>query len=381
MKRTLSPLNRIVVKIGSSSLCHENGKINPIFIKTLSSDIAYLIDRGIQVVLVSSGAVASGRHLLNENGSSIENKQAAAAIGQPLLLAAFRQFFEAHKIKTAQVLLTHNDLQDRSRYLSARNTLEILLIHGIIPIINENDTVSTEEIQFSDNDFLAALCTNLVSADLFIILSNIEGIGREDPSVNPNTSIYKTLTVHELEELKKQFPHQKSGGISRGGIFTKLEAPIMAAQYGVPTIIANSRAESILQRIVNGEDIGTYVKPVETNLNSKKAYIAHAIKPKAKIIIDEGAAYAIQTNKASLLPSGIQKTEGNFQRGDGVLCCLSNGTEIARGIVEYDRSEIDQISGKQSREIESILGFQRRRGIIHRDNMVITKGITSHEFK
>jgi glutamate 5-kinase len=272
------------------------------------------------------------------------------------------------------VLLTHDDLHDRSRYLSARNTLENLLDHSIIPIINENDTVSTEEIQFSDNDFLAALCTNLVSADLFIILSNIDGIGEQDPNDNPETIIYQTLSVEELEKLKKRFPRNMSVGINRGGIFTKLKAPIMAAQYGVPTIIANSHTDSILQRLIKGENLGTYIKPTEMNLNPRKAYLAHALKPKAKLIIDNGAAYAIQSKKASLLPSGIIKTEGTFQRGDGVLCCLSDGTVIARGIVEYNRDEIDQIAGRQSSEIEVILGFRRRRGIIHRDNMVITKG-------
>ncbi len=374
MSRTLPQLNRIVVKIGSSSLCHENGKINPGLIETLSGEIAFLIQKGIQVVLVSSGAVAAGRNLLNESGTSIENKQAAAAIGQPILLGTFQRFFQVHDLTTAQVLLTHDDLHDRSRYLSARNTLENLLDHNIIPIINENDTVSTEEIQFSDNDFLAALCTNLVSADLFIILSNIDGIGEQDPNDDPETVIYQTLSVEELEKLKERFPRNISVGINRGGIFTKLEAPIMAAQYGVPTIIANSHTDSILRRLIKGEDLGTYIKPTDTNLNSRKAYLAHALKPKAKLIIDNGAAHAIQSKKASLLPSGIIKTEGTFQRGDGVLCCLSNGTEIARGIVEYNRGEIDQIAGRQSSEIEVILGFRRRRGIIHRDNMVITKG-------
>lgn len=373
MNRSLPKLNRIVVKIGSSSLCYENGMIDPSRIETISGDITAIVQKGIQVVLVSSGAVAAGRHLLNESGSTIENKQAAAAIGQPILLGTFQRFFQVHNLAIAQVLLTHDDLHDRSRYLNARNTLETLLDHGIIPIINENDTVSTEEIQFSDNDFLAALCTNLISADLFIILTNIDGIGEQDPNDNPETVIYQTLSVEELETLKKRFPRNILGGISRGGIFSKLEAPIMAAQYGVPTIIANSRTDSILQRLIQGENLGTYIQPAETNLNSRKAYLAHALKPKAKLIIDKGAAHAIQSKKASLLPSGIIKTEGTFQRGDGVLCCLSDGTEIARGIVEYNRDEIDQITGRQSSEIEVILGFQHRRGIIHRDNMVIIK--------
>jgi len=372
MKRTLPPLNRIVIKIGSSSLCHENGKIETCRIESISSDIASLIQKGIQVVLVSSGAVAAGRHLLNESGSSIENKQAAAAIGQPILLGTFQQYFQKQDITVAQVLLTHDDLHNRSRYLSARNTLENLLRHSIVPIINENDTVSTEEIQFSDNDYLAALCTNLVSADLFIILSNIDGISDKDPKSDPGTAIFETLEIEQLKALKSELPKIKPGEISRGGIFTKLEASIMAAQYGVPSIIANSRTDYILNRLVNNETLGTYIQPTETKLNSRKAYIAHALKPKAKLIIDPGAAKAIQVRKASLLPSGIVETKGSFSRGDGVICCLKDGREIARGIVEYNRNEIDQIAGRQSSDIEEILGFQRRRGIIHRDNMVIS---------
>ncbi|MBL7014177.1 MAG: glutamate 5-kinase [Candidatus Marinimicrobia bacterium] len=373
MKRKIPKLKRIVVKIGSSSLCHENGQIDPKRIETIVNEVSYLFKIGIQVVLVSSGAVAAGKHLLNESGTSIENKQAAAAIGQPVLLGTFQQFFKNHDLTIAQVLLTHDDLHNRARYLSARNTLDNLLDHKIIPIVNENDTVSTEEIQFSDNDFLGALCTNLVNADLFIILSNIDGIGKQDPMVNPDTDIYNTLSIEEVEQLKKVFPKNILNQLSRGGIFTKLEAPIMAAQYGVPTIIANSHSESILKRIINNENIGTLILPIESKLNSKKAFIAHALKPKAKLIIDSGAADAIQVKKASLLPSGIIKTEGSFSRGDGVVCLLPDGQEIARGIVEYDQDEINLILGKQSSEIEFILGFKHHRGIIHRDNMVIIK--------
>ena len=169
-------------------------------------------------------------------------------------------------LTSAQILLTHEDLHDRARYLSARNTLENLLNHNIVPIINENDTVSTEELQFSDNDFLGALCTNLVNADLFIILSNIDGIGVEDPNINPNADIYHTLNVNTVEELKNKFPKNNFNSMSRGGIFTKLEAPLMAAQYGIPTIIANSQTPSILLKIINNENVGTYVQPTETKL-------------------------------------------------------------------------------------------------------------------
>ena len=373
MKRVLPKLKRIVVKIGSSSLCHSNGEIDPKRIEAIVNEIASILKKNIQVVLVSSGAVAAGNNLLNSNGNSIENKQAAASIGQILLLGSFQNFFKVHDLTVAQILLTHDDLNDRQRYLSARNTLESLLFNGVVPIINENDTVSTEEIRFSDNDFLAALCTSLVNADLFIILSNIDGIGENDPKINPKTKIYETLTIKKLEKIKAQIPQNTLDGIGRGGIYTKLEAPIMAAQYGVPTIIANSRIDFILKRIIENEKLGTFIMPKETKLSSRKAYIAHALRPKARLVIDQGAAEAIKIKKASLLPSGIIKTEGEFLRGDGVICSLESGAVVARGIVEYDKNEIDKIAGRQSDAIESILGYKHHRGIIHRDNMVILK--------
>ncbi len=373
MSRTLPNLKTIVVKIGSSSLCDNTGKIDALRFKELSNQIAQLNKQNIRMVLVSSGAVAAGNHIMNNGGSSLVNKQAAAAIGQPLIMKYFREAFSKFNISVAQILLTHDDLQDRGRYLNARNTLEYLLDHGVVPVINENDTVSTEEIQFSDNDYLGALCTNLVNADLFIILSDINGIAVSDPSKYPDAEVFNHLTVPDLERLKKTIPQSKANPFSRGGIETKLEAPVMASRYGVPTLIANSRTKNILTRLIAGESLGTYIEPTDTKLNSWKAYIAHALNPKAVVVIDEGASEALQKKKSSLLPSGILKRKGTFLRGDGVCCCTESGDEIARGIVEYNSEDIDKILGKQSNEIESILGYQYRRGVIHRDNMVITK--------
>ncbi len=373
MKRSLPDLNTIVVKVGSSSLCHKDGKIDPTRFEALSAQIAGLINQKIKVVLVSSGAVAAGQKHLSDAGASLVNKQAAAAIGQPIVMEYFRNYFRDYGISTAQVLLTHDDLHDRQRYLNARNTLENLLENGIVPIINENDTVSTEEIQFSDNDFLGALCTNLVSADLFIILSDIPGIAESDPREDSKAPVFDLLTLSDLERLKDVFKGSESRGFGRGGIQTKLEAPVMAARYGVPTIIANSRTKNILKKLIKGEPLGTLIQPTESKLNSWKAYIAHALKPRAAVIIDEGAANALLKRKSSLLASGILQREGSFKRGDGVRCCTKSGDEIARGIVEYNAEEIDKIAGKQSKEILSILGFQYRRGVIHRDNLVISK--------
>lgn len=371
MKRKLPKLNRIVVKIGSSSLCGADHKIQEEQIAELTRQIATLIKHDVEVVLVTSGAIAAGVGYLREKNSSLENHQAAAAIGQPILMRYFQQYFQKHGYNTAQLLLTHDDFQARRRYLSARNTINYLLANQVTPVINENDSISTEEIRFSDNDFLGALCTNLVSADLFVILSNIDGIADKNPLEHADAQIFNQLSLVELESLRDQFSTEAVNGMGRGGIATKLEAPYMAARYGIPSIIANSRTENILMRIMAGETIGTYVNSEPSQLNSWKAYIAHALKPKAVITIDAGAAHALQQKKASLLASGIISIQGNFNRGDGVRCCLSDGTEVIRGIVEYNRDEVRKIAGLHSDEIESILGYRHRRGVIHRENMVI----------
>ncbi len=370
MRRTLPKLSRVVVKIGSSSLCGPDNKIQERQIIELSRQVAALIQAKIEVVLVSSGAVAAGAGLLQEKIASLDNKQAAAAIGQPILMAYFQKYFQAYQLTTAQMLLTHDDFQSRRRYLNARNTINYLLANQIIPIINENDSVSTEEIRFSDNDFLGALCTNMVSADLYIILSNIDGIANKNPSEHADATVYEHLSLPDLEKLKIQFAEEKASETGRGGIWTKLEAPLMAARYGIPSIIANSRLENVLPRILSGEPIGTFVSPEANQLNSWRAYIAYALKPKAAVIIDDGAARALKQNKASLLASGIIATQGSFQRGDGIRCCLSDGTEVMRGIVEYNQDEVERIAGRKSDEIAEILGYKHRRSVIHRENMV-----------
>ncbi len=370
MTRTLPPIKRLVVKVGSSSICSADHKIQERQIIEVTKQVSLLIQQGMEVVLVTSGAVAAGIGLLGESNSSLDNTQAAAAIGQPILMRYFQRYFQAYELNTAQLLLTHDDFQSRRRYLNARNTISYLLKNQVVPIINENDSISTEEIRFSDNDYLSALCTNLVSADLFIILSNIDGIADKNPQEYEDAQVYSQLSVHDLELLKQKLPEEAAHGMGRGGISTKLEAPLMAARYGVPTIVANSRTDNILARIIRGDAVGTYIEPEETQLNSWRAYIAHALKPKAKIVIDGGAARALKKSKASLLATGIVATQGSFQRGDGVLCCLEDGTEVVRGIVEYNRAEVDKIAGHKSDEIELILGYRHRRGVIHRENMV-----------
>jgi len=371
MTRQLPKLNRVVVKIGSSSLCGVDNKIQESQIIEVTRQVAALVHTGLKVVLVTSGAVAAGMGMLKEKVASLENNQAAAAIGQPVLMRYFQQYFQAYNLNTAQLLLTHDDFQSRRRYLSARNTINTLLESQIIPIINENDSISTEEIRFSDNDQLGALCTNLVSADMYIILSNIDGIADKNPLAHSDAKIFDELTVSQLEGLRRVLSEEKVSGLGRGGIITKLDAPYMAARYGIPSIIANSRVDNVLVRTARGESLGTYIHPESSQLSSWRAYIAHALKPKARIIIDAGAAQALRQRKASLLASGIITTKGDFKRGDGVLCCLEEGAEVVRGIVEYNRDEVQKIAGCKSGEIENILGYKHRRSVIHRENMVI----------
>ncbi len=377
--QTLNKTEKVLIKVGSSSLCHVDGRLDHAQITNLTQQVACLKQMGKTVILVLSGAVAAGSHILNGNGTNVVSKQAAAAVGQPILMGIFQQAFRNFSLQIAQLLLTADDLNDRRRYLNARNTMKNLLEGGIIPIINENDTVCTEEIRFSDNDYLAALCTKLIDVDLLVILSDINGIAEEDPKVNPATKYYRTLNVRELQRFRKKYLEEKDStktkgnSLGRGGLNTKLEAPLMAAKYGVPTVIANSRDPQVLVRLSKGEQLGTRILPSGDSLNSRKAFIAHAMKAKAALVIDAGAAEALLKKKSSLLASGIVDVRGRFRRGDGISCCQIDGDEIARGIVEYDSDDVIKIAGKQSGAIENILGFRYRRGVIHRDNMVIVE--------
>ncbi|MFH1853289.1 MAG: glutamate 5-kinase [Candidatus Neomarinimicrobiota bacterium] len=371
-------LARIVVKVGSSSICHPDGRLDREQINSLTGQVARLHQQGLTVILVLSGAVATGRQILSGLGSTVVSQQAAAAVGQPLLMGIIQQALEQYNLPIAQLLLTGDDLNNRRRYLNTRNTIKKLISRRVLPIINENDTVCTEEIRFSDNDFLAALCTKLITVDQLIILSDIDGIADADPKLNPAARTYEKLTVEQLQDIKKDLlaatrnGKNGSGGLGRGGLATKLEAPLMAAQYGVPSVIANSRTPDILLRLLAGEPLGTLIVPTTERLNSWKAYLAHAMRPQAAVVIDRGAARALTQKKVSLLASGVLATRGQFQRGDGIRCCLEDGTEVARGIVEYGSDEVTKIAGQHSSAIERILGFHYKRGVIHRDNLVIT---------
>jgi glutamate 5-kinase len=321
--------------------------------------------------MVSSGAVAAGRKELVIDGKplTIPQKQAAAAVGQSRLMRAYEEAFALHNHKVAQILLTGDDLADRQRFLNARATLDTLLDCGIIPIINENDTVVVEEIKFGDNDNLSALVTNLTEAHLLVILTDIEGFYDKDPRTNPDAQL-----IPLVKSITREMELGAGGAgstVGTGGMATKLAAARKVGRSGVPTIIINGMTPGLLGKAFAGEDVGTLFLAARKVLNRRKHWIAYTLRPRGRIIVDSGAAEVLHQHGRSLLPSGIIKVEGEFQRGTCVRVCGPNGVEFARGITDYSNHEIGKILGHKSREIEKILGYRYRDEIIHRDNLVI----------
>lgn len=369
-KDIIKKTRRIVIKIGSAVLAGEghDGVDESVF-SYLAKDVSSIKDKR-EMVIVSSGAIAIGmkRLGLKEKVKSIPEKQAVAAIGQGSLMALYEKVFSPLKIRVAQVLLTHDDLSDRHRFLNAKNTLQTLLEYNAIPIINENDTVAVDEIKFGDNDNLSALVTNLVEADLLVILTDINGLYNKDPKINKDAELIPV--VDDIDRFISV-----SGGTSgiygTGGMQTKLEAAKKAAHFGVPTIVANGRQRNILKKIFSGEDIGTLFLPMEERLTSRKHWLAFSTRPAGSLILDDGAKNALLRKGKSLLSSGITGIEGNFDSGDAVSCVSPNGKEIARGIVNYSSEEIKRIKGLKTTEIEKVLGYKYFDEVIHRDNLVI----------
>lgn len=362
----------IVVKIGSNIIADEKG-LDEKQIQAITADISSVSDMGHKVVIVSSGAVAAGMRKLGlerRKLTDIKLKQACAAIGQSSLMWAYERGFKAHGKKVAQVLLTREDISDRKRYMNSRNTLLTLISYRVIPVINENDTVATDEIRFGDNDQLAALTATLLSADRLIILSDVEGLYSEDPKLHPKAKLIRTVSeiTHEMMET--------AGGagsaIGTGGMYSKLLAANKAVGSGITVNIINGRKHGILQTLLIGHFHGTEFTSRKGRLSAKKGWIAFGIRPRGSIIIDEGAKKALISLGRSLLPSGITKTEGSFETGDAVYCVDSGGVRIAKGLTNYSSEEIEKIKGRKTSEIEKTLGFKYSDEVIHRDNMVIT---------
>jgi glutamate 5-kinase len=321
--------------------------------------------------MVSSGAIAAGRKELGIDGKprTIPLKQAAAAVGQTRLMRAYEEAFALHNHKVAQILLTRDDLADRQRFLNARATLDTLLDCGIIPIINENDTVAVDEIKFGDNDNLSALVTNLTEADLLVILTDIEGLYDKDPRANPDARLIPV--VRSITREMELGAGGAGSAVGTGGMATKLIAARKVGRSGVPAIIINGMTPGLLGKALAGEDVGTLFLAAREVLNRRKHWIAYTLRPRGKIVVDGGAAEVLHQHGRSLLPSGIIQIEGEFQRGACVRVCGPDGKEFARGIADYSNQEIAKVLGYKSREIEEILGYRYGDEIIHRDNLVI----------
>ena len=370
-REKIKDTRRWVVKIGSALLTDNGCGLKHDLLDNWVSQIAELNKRGIEIVIVSSGAVAEGVSRLGwkKRPNVVHELQAAAAVGQMGLIQAYEVFFQKYNKHTAQILLTHDDVANRARYLNARTSLNTLLKFGVIPVVNENDSVATDEIRFGDNDNLSALVTNLVEADMLIILSDVNGLYDQNPVDNPQAELIPVVerVTPEIEALGGE----SSGTLGTGGMSTKLKAAKRAALSGVGTLIVNGRRANILSRVFAGEELGTYFLPAQSKLTAKKHWIAFSKKPKGKLIIDEGGQTAVIKRGKSLLPAGICGVDGGFERGDAVRLCNQDGKEFARGVISYSLAEVLQIMGKQCVEIEKILGYKYRDEVVCRDNLVL----------
>ncbi len=362
---------RWVIKIGSALLTKDGKGLDYVAIKDWSEQIAQLRKQGIEIILVSSGSVAEGMSRMgwSKRPTELAELQAAAAIGQTGLIEAYENQFKKHGIQAAQILLTHDDISNRKRYLNARNTLRALLKFKALPIINENDTVALDEMRLGDNDTLAALAANLIEANLLVILTDQQGLFDKDPRHHDDAKLISEDSASNADLLK--FVGAISTNLGSGGMGTKLTAAKRAAHSGCATIIASGREDKVLERLAQGEEIGTLLKPEKTQINARKQWIAGQVQVNGTLILDQGASQAIQSNGKSLLPIGIDTSEGEFDRGDVVDCKNNDGEIIARGVVNYSHNEVRQLYKTPSKQISRILGYAGEAEIIHRDNLVL----------
>ena len=371
MKSILANSKRLVVKVGSSLVTNSGTGLDHAAIANWAAQIAQLKKMGREVVLVSSGAVAEGMQRLGwkKRPSAVHELQAAAAVGQMGLVHVYETCFRQHGLHTAQILLTHDDLSDRKRYLNARTTLRTLLALNVIPIINENDTVVTDEIRFGDNDTLAALVTNLIEADTLVILTDQSGLFSADPRKDPSATLIQEARAGD-QELEKMAGGAGSD-IGRGGMLTKILAAKRAIRSGAHTIIASGREQDVLVRLAQGESIGTQLIAETMPIAARKQWLADHLQVRGRIMLDEGAAKALCAEGKSLLPIGVYDLSGDFERGEVVTCVDRNGREIARGLINYAAGEARKIMRHPSSEIEPILGYVDEPELIHRDNLVL----------
>jgi len=370
MREKIKQSKRWVVKVGSSLVTNNGLGLDTEAIAHWAEQLVALQKQGQQVVLVSSGAVAEGvaRLGFSSRPEEVHLQQAAAAVGQMGLVQAYESCFQQHNVHTAQILLSHEDLSDRTRYLNARSTLTTLLDMGVVPVVNENDTVATEEICFGDNDTLAALVANLINADVMVILTDQNGLYSEDPRKNPAAELISRGAADD-ESLAAMASEGSSLG--RGGMMTKLSAAKLAARSGTSTLIANGSLDRVLYRLSAGEDIGTWLEAGSEPVTARKQWLAGQLKVKGSLTLDAGAVNVLAGSGKSLLAVGVTAVEGRFHRGEVVALKSSDGRELGRGLTNYNHQELDKIKGSSSDQITEILGYSGEEEVIHRDNLIL----------
>jgi glutamate 5-kinase len=371
LRQVLCDAQRLVVKVGSSLVTDEGRGLDVAAVANWARAIAALRQRGREVLLVSSGAVAEGMKRLgwSRRPHAMQQLQAAAAVGQMGLAQAYESEFRRHGMQTAQILLTHEDLADRTRYLNARSTLTTLLALDVVPVINENDTVVTDEIKVGDNDTLGALVANLIEADCLLILTDQPGLYTADPRIDPQARL-----LHQVRAGDPTLESAAGGAgspLGKGGMLTKVLAARRAASGGAHTVVASGREPGVLRRLIEGEDLGTLFVADTPKLAARKQWIADQLQLRGALVLDSGAVVALKRDGKSLLPVGVQRVQGDFARGDVVACLDADTHEVARGLINYAAPDARRIIGRASGEIESILGFVEEPELIHRSNLVL----------
>ncbi|MEW8228758.1 MAG: glutamate 5-kinase [Candidatus Thiodiazotropha endolucinida] len=370
-REKIATSKRWVIKIGSALLTADGKGISHGVLAGWVEQMAALRHAGHEILLVSSGAVAEGMSRMgwSNRPHNLNELQAAAAIGQMGLVHAWEACFQKYGLHTAQILLTRNDLDDRSHYLNARSTLRTLLELGVVPVVNENDTVTTDELRFGDNDTLAALVANLIEADLLVLLTDQEGLFDADPRFNPSASL-----IHETRVDNPQLDTVAGGsvgGLGLGGMVTKVRAARLAARSGTGTVIASGLRNRVVEAISRGETVGTLLVPVQEPQAARKRWLAGQLRPRGSLVLDDGAVRVLREQGSSLLAVGVSRVNGDFARGEVVVCLDRAGSEVARGLVNYNAQETLRIMGKPSHRIEELLGYVDEDELIHRDNLVL----------
>lgn len=370
-RQQLGKSKRWVVKIGSSLVTNDGRGLDGAAIKGWVEQIAGLRRHGTELVLVSSGAVAEGMSRLGwgQRPHALHELQAAAAVGQMGLVQAYESHFQQFGLHTAQILLTHDDLANRQRYLNARSTLRTLLKLGVVPVVNENDTVATEEIRLGDNDTLAALVANLVEADLLVLLTDQAGVYDRDPRLHADARLIPAARAGD--PALEQMAGRGAGRLGSGGMYTKIRAAARAARSGTATIVASGQEAEVLKRLMRGEEIGTLLSPSAEPLAARKQWLASPLQVRGRLMLDEGAVRVLRESGRSLLPVGVTAVEGDFARGEVVVCLGPDGREVARGLINYGAGETRKIMRHPSDRIEELLGYVDEPELIHRDNLVL----------